>query len=408
MKHTDSVKFMLNVIMGVCLWSEVTLSASIVDFETLLNNIIEQQPEQKIIEGVKELHSSNQNFSNSWVAGDVDLIVHHENDSMTDDEDYQNWQVGVEFPLWLPDQKEAQRQIANSYGREVSAQQVYLRWQASKILRDLAWNYKIASIEVEAAHSTLKKIRSLQHKVKQKVQAGESPKIDLLLANKRVLKQQNQLVKTQSTLTIAENQFEQWTHYRQPPEQIKERVRPPVVLEQHPKIMMLMAYLQISQAMRQKTKSFKRDSPRLYLGAQSNKDQNVENTSLMFEVSFPLGMSASYSPKLATENRQVYEQQARVEKEKIALKQAIFKARQTLASAKQSIHFTKEQYNISQKALSMSETAYQLGDTNIQNLLLVQQETAEAKREYQLVQAQSGRAIAHLNQISGHILGDPQ
>ncbi len=111
---------------------------------------------------------------------------------------------------------------------------------------------------------------------------------------------------------------------------------------------------------------------------------------------------------MAEQKRNVYEQQAVLDTAKIQLEQQIFQAQQNLASAKQSILFSKKQYKISQQALTMSETAYQLGETNIQNLLLVQQDTAEAKLNYELAQARSGRAIADLNQISGHILGAEQ
>ena len=407
MKYQYSHKFFALSIMLLWLTPAATFAVSI-DFVKLLDNITEQQPEQQVTKGIQELHSANQSLSNSWISGDVDLIVHHENDTLTDDADYKNWQVGVEFPLWLPSQKQAQKQIAASYGQELSAQQSYLRWLASDSLRKLVWSHQTAKIELEAARSALQKSRSLQHKVQQKVRAGESPKIDLLLADKAVLKQQNQLVQKQSVFTIAQNQFQKWTQTSIPPQNIQERTLPPVPLEQHPEIVKLMATLQLSQAELQKTKSFKKESPRLFLGAQSNKDKNVENNSLMFEVSIPLGVNPAYSPKLAAEKRKVYEKQALLDKAKIQLEQAIFKAQQALASAKQSIHFSKQQYDLSQQALTMSETAYQLGETNIQNLLLVQQQTAEAKLNYKLVQARSGQAIANLNQISGHILGAQQ
>ncbi len=391
------------------LWlSPVSTFAVSMDFVKLLDNVVQQQPEQQITKGIEELHSANQSLSDSWISGDVDLIIHHENDAITDNDDYKNWQVGVEFPIWLPEQKKAQKQVAASYGQELSAQQNYLRWLASNNLRKLVWNHQTALIEVEAARSALKKTRSLQHKVQQKFNAGESPKIDLLLAEKAVLKQQNQLVQKQSALTIAQQQFQKWTQTSKPPQNIQERTLPPIPIEQHPEIIKLLATLQISQAVLQKTKSLKQDSPRLFLGAQNDKDRSGENTSLMFEVSIPLGMNPAYSPKIATEKRNVYTQQALLNRAKIQLEQNIFRAQQTLASAKQSIHFSKQQYDISQQALTMSEKAYQLGETNIQNLLLVQQQTAEAKLNYKLVQARSGQAIANLNQISGHILGAQQ
>jgi len=178
------------------LWLPVAAShAASLDFINLLDNVVQKQPEQRLTKGIKAVYSANQSFSDSWISGDVDLIIHHENDAISDNDDYQNWQVGVEFPVWLPEQKKAQKQVTISYGQELPAQQNYLRWLASNQLRKLVWNYKTAEIEVEAARSALQKSQSLQNKVQQKVQAGESPQIDLLLANKATSVQQNQLIK---------------------------------------------------------------------------------------------------------------------------------------------------------------------------------------------------------------------
>ena len=374
----------------------------------LLDNIIKNQPEQQITQGLKEMHSTNQQYSDSWIAGDVDLVVHHENDTLTDNNDYKNWQVGVEFPLWLSSQKQAQKTITRSYGEQLSAHQLYLRWLASEQLRKLVWNYRTAEIEVEAARSALQKSQSLLNKVILKVKAGESPRIDQLLAHKAVLKQQNNLVQKRSALTIAQNNFRRWTRTQNLPQNILEQPLSPLPLDQHPKIIQLSSALQISRAMMKKTQAGKRDNPKVFLGAQNDKDKSSENNSLILEVSIPLGVNPGFSPRLAEKKRNVYEQQAVLDKARIQLEQAIFQAQQQLTSAQQSIHLAKEQYAISIKALSMSEQAYQLGETNIQNLLLVQQQTAEAKRDYRLAKARSGQAIANLNQVSGHILGAQQ
>ncbi len=374
----------------------------------LLDKIIENQPEQQITQGLQEMYSTNQQYSDSWIAGDVNVVVHHENDSLTDDDDYKNWQAGVEFPLWLSSQRQAQKSITRSYGEQLSAHQIYLRWLASEQLRKLVWNYRMAEIEVEAARSALQKSQSLLNKVKLKVKAGESPKIDQLLAQKAVLKQQNNLVQKRSALTIARNNFKRWTQAQNLPDNILEQPLSPLPLEQHPKIIQLASALRISRAMMEKTQAGKRDNPTVFLGAQNDKDKSSENNSLILEVSIPLGVNPGFSPRLAEKKRTVYEQQAVLDKARIQLEQATFQVQQQLTSAQQSIHLAKKQYDISVKALSMSEQAYQLGETNIQNVLLVQQQTAEAKREYRLAEARTGQAIANLNQVTGHILGAQQ
>lgn len=379
--------------------------ANAIEYEKLLNNIIRQQPEQLVLKGIEELLSSNQTLSDSWISGDVNLIVHHENDALTDNEKYQNWQVGVEFPLWLPSQKNAQKQIAEKYSQELLAQKNYLQWLASKRLRTLVWNHRIAAIEVESAQSSLQKNRSLMRKIDIKVNAGESPRIDLLLAKKQVLNQQNQLLSKQNQLNIAQHQFQQWTQSAIPPSSITEIIQPQRALVDHPKTAMLISILHLSQANLNKTASFKQQSPRLYIGGQNDKNRSDNTTSVVLEMSIPLGIDPSYSPKIAQQRRNVYEKQVVLDKAKIQIERGIFTAQQNLTTAQQSIGLSKQQFDISQQALQMSEIAYNLGETNIQNLLLVQQQTTAAKLNYKLIQARYAQAIATLNQVTGHIIG---
>ena len=155
MKHNYSYTLFSLCLAGYGLISP-SLQAADTNFVKLLDNVIQYQPEQQIIKGIQEQHSASQSLSKSLLAGDIDVIIHHENDSLTDNDNYQNWQVGIEFPIWLSSQKNAQKRITSSYNQEVNAQQVYLRWLASNTLRKLAWQYKNAKIELDAAHSSLK------------------------------------------------------------------------------------------------------------------------------------------------------------------------------------------------------------------------------------------------------------
>jgi len=383
----------------------ISALAASINFVELMDNVIQNQPQQQVKNSIKEIHAANQSLSDSWISGDADIIVHHENDALTDNDDYKNWQVGIEFPIWMPSQKSAQKQLTNSYSNEITAQDIYLRWLASETLRNLVWEYHIAKVEIDAARSALHKSRSLQQKVSQKVNAGESPKIDLILANKVVLEQQNKLIKKQSAFSMAQHNFQSWTQTNSFPKNIQERLLPPKAVDQHPEVIMLSSDIQLSESELKKTRSLKQESPRIFLGAQNDKDKNDENTSLIVEVSIPLGINPRYMPKVAEKKRTIYEKKATLDRAKVKLERAIFKAQQSLATAKQNIIFSKQQYELSKKALAMSEEAYQIGEMNIQNLLLVQQQSDESKLNYELAQAQAGQATAKLNQISGNILG---
>jgi outer membrane protein TolC len=375
-------------------------------FVQLLDNVIEQQAEQQTTQAIRGLASSNQELADSWIPSDIDIIIHHENDTLTDNLDYQNWQVGAEFSVWLPSQKLAQQKVSNSYRNKIPAQQGYLKWLASNTLRQLVWSYKKALIEAKAMQSALSKSRSLKDKIQLKVKAGDSPKIDLLLAKKSVLHQQNKVVLKQSNLTILQYNFQLRTQTTTLPTNINESLNNLIDLESHPRIIKLKADLQIEESALEQAKSFKYSSPKVYLGAQVNKDKAIRDNSLMIELSIPLGLNSGYSKTLAMQKSHIYEKQAILDKAKKQLAISIYKARQTLATAKLSIQFTKKQFELSKKAMDMSELAYELGESNIQNLLLVQQQGLDAKLEYELSKVQLGQSIANFNQISGHILGE--
>jgi len=375
------------------------------DYLLLLDNIVQKQPEQKLVESLKTIQSAQQSLSQSWIAGDIDLKIAHENDALTDNERQRNWEIGVDFPIFLPDQKQVQTRLSKSFQAQIPAQQDYLKWLASAKLRNLAWQYKIAEIETIAAQNALKQSQSLQIKVEKKVNAGESPQIDLLLANKEIINWQKSLVKQQLVLAIARKNFQTWTQSQKLPLDILETQANEQLLEQHPQIQKLNSALDVNQSQLQTIKSFKKDSPRLYLGAKNDRNRSNNNTALMFEVSIPLGFNPTYSGKVAQQKQNINQQQVAIDSAKIVLEQNVYQAKQKLLSAKQNIKLSEQQYQISQRALKMSEQAYQLGETDIQNLLLVQQQSLAAKLDYQLAKAKHGQAIAKFNQISGQILG---
>jgi len=391
-------------ILGVSL-SSSTVWAGYPALPELLANILLKQPEQKLLQGFKDIQNAQYSLSQNWLGGDVDVIVNHENDALTDNEKVKNWQLGVEFPIALSRQRQAEQLVGTAYNQYISSQQNYLKWLASAKLRDLLWQYKISQIQTSAAQNALLKSRALHLKVSKKVKAGESPEIDLLLANKEIFKHQKEFVDQQTLLEIAKNNFQVWTQTNQLPENIIESTIENSHLDQHPEILKLRSQLEINQSELIKVKSYSKESPRIFLGAKNDHDSNTNNTALVFQLSVPLGINPSNDVHIAKQNQSIYEQQAKIERAKIELQQTIYQAKQELSSAYFAIRFSEKQFRIAQKALNMSETAYQLGESNIQNLLLVQQQTLNAKLEFELAKARQGHAIAIFNQVSGNILG---
>ncbi len=381
-----------------------TANATSASYVELLQQIEQQQPEKITAAGIQAVQTANQSLSQSWIAGDVTLQLHHETDSFTGNQESQTWAVGAEFPIWLPSHKDALDGIASSYQQQVTAQSAYLSWLASGKLRQLAWNYKKASIAVVAADSALQQSLALQDKVQKKVEFGESPQLDLLLSQKTVLKQQALLAQAQSALNTIQEQFQQWTQSATLPDSIVEVQRKSQALENHPQVLWLKSYSDISQAKLVQEKAFKTASPSIYVGAQNDKDPVIDNTSLVFSVSIPLGVKSSNGLQIAEQQQAVLEQQAQLTTAMFELKQGIIAAQQDIDSQQQSLRFAEQQSALDQKTLALAEQSYQLGASTVQDLLFIQKQALESQLNLELSQANLGQAIAQYNQLMGYSL----
>ena len=134
---------------GLVLFGLSTQVVQAATYSGLLQNVLQKQPEQMSLSGYDEVERSANTASNSWFAGNTNLVVAHENDAMTGNLDKQKWQIGAEFPLWLPGQADSQALLAKGYTELRNDQVHYLEWQASGQVRDLVWQYKEAQVQVD-------------------------------------------------------------------------------------------------------------------------------------------------------------------------------------------------------------------------------------------------------------------
>ena len=394
----------LTALFVISLQPVLASDASQPTFSDLLQAYIQQQPQQQTLSALQNVQQAQKDQASGWIAGDINVVVHHENDALTDDNNAQNWQVGAEFPVWLPSQKQGLSDLAEVYQQNLPVEQAYLNWQASGILRQLIWDFQIASAKLAIAQQTLTTSEQLLESVQKKVALGESPLIDGVLAEQTFLSYKAALMEQQSHLDMAKQAYQKWTGFSTLPKTIIESKKM-VSLEQHPEMMQLQSQLALANADLRQIEVQKSGQPSLYLGAQQDKLANQTDTSLVMEVVIPLGLNPEFGVKKAQQKLQIQRNQARVEQTQKSIVLAQQQAEQQLSQLQRSIDLTSQQQQLAEQALEMSLKAYKLGAITVQNLLLIQQQATDAKRNAVLTQHQFGQATANYNQISGDILG---
>ncbi|MDX1348405.1 MAG: TolC family protein [Thiomicrorhabdus chilensis] len=364
--------------------------------KAVLQAVITKQPEQFEVQNYTALAASHQKVSQSWLPNGMNMMVRHENDALTDDTGFQSWETGVSFPVAIGDQANAYAQLGEVYQQQSIHYPQLLNLQASALTRQLVWELKMAEVEWQRSQQNLGLVAALASKVESLVKAGDSPKMDLVLVQK-------ERVQAEKASLEAQNQYQQklanyqfWTGFSQLPNHIQEVQAPDWMdaqnqLESHPQVVWAQSQLQQVQARKQLAETQSVEKPNLFVGAKSEQDdQTSARTSLMLEMSFPLGKPASYSAQIADQNLAVSEAQVRLQKTKQQILNQARQAHQSLIQSQQLADLARQQVGLSQQALSMAEKAYEMGETNIQTLLQVQTQMLKAlldsERQQVLVQ----------------------
>jgi len=381
------------------------------DLKAVLQAVITKQPEQFEVQNYTSLAASHQKVSQSWLPNGMNMMVRHESDALTDDTGFQSWETGVSFPVAIGDQANAYAQLGEVYQQQSIHYPQLLNLQASALTRQLVWELKMAEVEWQRSQQNLGLVAALASKIESLVKAGDSPKMDLVLVQK-------ERVQAEKASLEAQNQYQQklanyqfWTDFSQLPHDIQEVQAPDWTnaqnqLESHPQVLWAQSQLQQVQAKKQLAETQSVEKPNLFVGAKSEQDdQTSARTSLMLEMSFPLGKPARYSAQMAEQNLAVSESQVRLQKTQQHLFNQARQAYQGLLQSQQLADLARQQVGLSEQALSMAEKAYELGETNIQTLLQVQTQMLKALLDSERQQVLVQQNLALYWQALGHGIG---
>ena len=379
----------------------LSVPAHAATYSDLLKNVLANQPEQATLQGYDALESSASDSKNSWFSGNPNLIVAHENDSLTGDLNKQKWQIGAEVPLWLPGQRQSQKNLAVGFGELNTNQASVLELQASALLRNLVWQYRQAQVKTEIAQQSVEQAQKLQKLITVLVNVGEKPKIDALLADKALLAAQSNLLMVENEFTTAQNRYQYWTKTNDLPKPLAENLVD-FNLNNHPALNQLNAQLTVLNAEYQNLKATQKDNPVFSFGGFQEDDQGMSpNTSLYAQISYPIGSNPTKKVETAKHKTTVLQKEAEIKRFELELKNQLFAAEQKVSVSKQQLNLIDKEMQLAAQTLKLATQAYKAGESNIQTLVNAQQQFLDSKLQQALTQIELTSAIAHRNQIAG-------
>ena len=371
-----------------------------------LQAAFERYPEAGLAQAIRQQGEAIRQQASSLLAGDPAVVLRHENDALSDDDGFRQWEGGLEMPLWLPGQRQRRGRVADATQVEGDATLRLQRWQVAGEIRELLWSLKIAEANLELARQALQDTRALEQDVDKRVGAGELARMDLILAQEETLAREIELSQASATHEALLMQYRAITGLSGVPADPSEAQSAAIVIgDDHPALLASRVSAERSRAERDQVRGEKRASPVLTLGGKSERPESGASydNALILEVSVPLGTEGHAAPRTADAERSLAEASAALARTRLQLEKNLIEAVNARQQAERAVQLARRQQQLGAEGLRLAQRAFELGESSLFMVLEARKQALSSERQLRTSELELGRAVARHNQALGVI-----
>ncbi|MCL7745287.1 TolC family protein [Guyparkeria hydrothermalis] len=325
----------------------------------------------------------------------------HQTDALGGDTGMREWESSIELPLRRSGLREAARRQAEGQRSVVEGQSAMWRLEVAGRVRDLLARLDAAQAEVTLAGQALATARDLQAQVGKRVEYGDVPRTDRLLAREDTLQREADLrrARLQRDQVVAE--YRRFTGLERRPATWREAPSDDTALDQHPALQSARAAMSTAQAGRAVVRERGRLQPTVGFNLRREEDGRDAIDSVGVSLSLPIPLSRLRAPEEARAGIDLADAQASFRQARRDTALAVEQARQALTTARGQLERARDQESLATENLRIQKKAYSLGEIGLVDLLRVQSRHLVAHRQAVMSEIDLKRAIADYNQAKG-------
>lgn len=364
----------------------------------------QHHPERDLADAERNYAAALETRAAQPFAADPAFNLKYQTDEIGSGSGYREWEGGVALPLWWPGQKAAQQREAEGVLASADAMGAAKRLDIAAEVRERLWGVALARSGRDEAQLALDSAQQLEQDVARRVEAGELPRSDLLLAQKETVSRRDALQQAANRVQQAERLFQTYTGLDTvPPIQPEAASASSALPADHPRLVLAAAAVEKARAHRDRVAGERRAGPNLWLGGKqtrSTSDADYES-SVGIEVSIPLGSKAQAAPALAEAATAYTQAQVEQQRTRLALQEGLDRATLELERTRQSLDRAREQLALADESLGLARRAFELGETDLVRLLQVRSDAIAAHQALEARRLELGQATARFNQALG-------
>lgn len=313
----------------------------------------------------------------------------------------------VEVPLWNFGQRDAERSLAERAEASAGSQSQATKLRVAGLVRSALWEMALQRVRYDQAKAEVSTYERLFEKIQRRVQLGDLPRADELLAKSELLQKRSLLTLAEAELMHARKRYASITQSTKVPVEFKEKL---IGLEEversHPALAALNSQIERKKAEIESLKLVGSGQTNLIVGINSdrpsNNDPRSNNTeSFNIAVTVPFGGSAHLQPQIAALQVEASRLKADYKQLYRDLELAHHEAEHNLEVNKEEVKIAEEMKNVAEEHMQMMDISFSAGEIDLLDLLKVkartQQAILNAKERSVILQ----RDIAFYNQAVG-------
>ncbi|MDI1291121.1 MAG: TolC family protein [Methylobacter sp.] len=314
--------------------------------------------------------------------------------------------ASVQVPLWNLGQRDAQQTVAKLAENSALSQADAVKLRVSGLVRAALWDMALANLSYEQAKTELAITDQLRAKVQRRVELGDLPRADFLLAQSESLQKRSVLTLAEAELMHARKRYSSITQMTKIPGTYEEKLVELTEIQQsHPLLVAINNQIERKQAELNAIKLVGSGQTNVAVGINSDRftDDQRSNQTESFNIGIivPFGGSAHLAPQVAAVNVELNKLLAEREQLSRDLEQAHHEAEHNLEINRAELGIANELQQVAEEHLKMTHLSFSVGEINLMDLLKIQSRTQQAVLNAKQRSVMLQRDIALYNQAVG-------
>jgi outer membrane protein TolC len=378
--------------------SDATLSLS-----KVVDLTLEKYPDVTWLNSLEEEAAALAQRGNSWTAGASQAGLRFQ-EATSGTLHYLD--ASVQVPLWNLGQRDAEQRTAKLAGNSAMSQSEAVKLRVAGLIRAALWDMALANLSYEQAKIELTTTDQLLAKVRRRVELGDLPRADLLLAQSESLQKRSTATLAEAELMHARKRYTSITQMTRIPGAYQEKlVELTEIQKNHPALVAINSQIERKQAELNAVKLVGSGQTNVAVGINSdrftNDPRSNQTESFNIGVTVPFGGSAHLAPHVAAVNVELNKLIAERAQLSRDLEQAHHEAEHNLEVNRAELGIADELQQVAEEHLKMTQSSFSVGEIDLMDLLRIQSRTQQAVLVAKQRAVMLQRDIALYNQAVG-------